>query len=85
MFKILVILLLAINFRSTFAANSDENEVCGVFDQSKKYFTNDNNERWSFPWTAALIRLNGRNFEYLCGGTLISERHVVTGKLKLFT
>lgn len=84
MFKIFVVLFwccLATSF--TLAANTHEDEVCGVFDRSKKYFTNDNNERWSFPWTAALMRLNGGNFEYLCGGTLLSESHVVTGKLEL--
>ncbi|XP_022831745.1 serine protease gd-like isoform X2 [Spodoptera litura] len=32
-----------------------------------------------WPWNAAIYKLEGVNYLYRCGGTLISHRHVITG------
>lgn len=37
--------------------------------------------RGNHPWTIALMKtLDGSPPEYLCGGSLISKRHIVTGE-----
>lgn len=38
-----------------------------------------------FPWMVAIYQLNSqKTWDYSCGGSLISDRHVLTGKFSVF-
>lgn len=38
----------------------------------------------AYPWLAALFAVRDTGLNYLCSASLISDRHVVTGKLDDF-
>lgn len=42
----------------------------------------DNVEEGQFPWMAAIMYLQNFNYEYGCTGTLVTNRHVITGNTK---
>ena len=33
-----------------------------------------------YPWTAAILKYKGRDPSIFCGGSLISKKHIITGK-----
>lgn len=74
------------NLTWTFAAN--ESKTCGVIDDDilvTRVTGGRNTSPGEFPWMAAIyITKNMRIFHLLCGGTLITSKHVLSaGKLCL--
>ena len=37
----------------------------------------------AYPWTVAIYKTTGIGTEYICGGSLLTRHHVITGKLLL--
>lgn len=60
---------------------STANEVCGIPQKNTGLVVNGLElKRGKFPWMAALILRNRYPPMFFCGGSLISDKHVVTGK-----
>lgn len=59
-------------------------QICGVPKKATGLiFGGENFDRGDFPWMVALYHktLRKRKAEYICGGSVISDRHVVTGEI----
>lgn len=41
-------------------------------------------DKGEWPWLVAIYKTKFTSLSYVCAGTLISDRHVVTGKICLF-
>ena len=55
---------------------ADGNERINLAYKGTKY------SRGDFPWAAAIFKIEKSNINIICGGTLVSDRHVVTGEFK---
>lgn len=73
MIKLFLICFLAISGEFGVYGDLPSRPTCGVVDIR-------NRDRTSFPWIAAIVRSAGSHFTYVCGGTLVSDRHVITGE-----
>lgn len=73
MIKLFLICLLAISGEFGVYGVLPSQPTCGALDIR-------NRDRTSFPWIAAIVRSAGSYFTYECGGTLVSDRHVITGE-----
>ncbi|XP_018328074.1 serine proteinase stubble isoform X6 [Agrilus planipennis] len=64
---------------TTLIENTNDN-VCGIVAQQPRplitYGKETSEGQW--PWHTALYRSKGTDLQYICGGTLISRRHVLT-------
>ncbi|KAJ8712726.1 hypothetical protein PYW08_008030 [Mythimna loreyi] len=56
-------------------------DLCGIVaDGNRVPLINNGNfyERGEIPWLVAIYRVVENNLQFICGGTLVSDRHVVT-------
>jgi hypothetical protein len=59
------------------------NPVCGKSrdDVTSLVINGVATERGEYPWLVAYYNVIGGNFNFVCGGSLISEKTVVTGEI----
>lgn len=73
-FRVLIVSLLVCS------CNSEDN-VCGRSDQSAGLIIGGSPvSRGKWPWIVALFKTTANESKFFCGGTLISNKHVVTGE-----
>lgn len=53
-------------------------DQCGSLTMSDNIVGGEETELAEFPWVAALSYTNGRVSKFLCGGSLINDRYVLT-------
>lgn len=58
-------------------------KVCGRLGGNGLVVNGDRVLPGSYPWLVAIYRTTSIGLEFTCGGTLISDRHVVSGKRNL--
>jgi len=51
---------------------------CGKFDTADRILFGNKTSLFEFPWMALLAYNTGNNVEYLCGGSVINNRYVLT-------
>lgn len=70
--------LILIFLKATIAIQSDES--CGIVDQTYGLVIGGNQTTpHEFPWSVAIFeKVDGINFSFICGGTLITKRKVIT-------
>lgn len=54
------------------------NKPCGLQFLSNRIVGGQDTEIDEFPWTALLFYRNGKGLKYKCGGSLISEKTIVS-------
>jgi secreted trypsin-like serine protease len=53
---------------------------CGLAVQATSLIVNGNAvSRGAWPWLTAIFQTTDSGLAFICGGTLISEHHVITG------
>ena len=60
-----------------------QNPVCGVPSQLSQglIYNGESFQRGSWPWMVALMyKMRAKPLKFFCGGTLVSDKKVVTGK-----
>jgi hypothetical protein len=80
-FEVIFVVLFAISSvvaTKPFVATKPPRKNCGrSFIQLNKIHSSENSEPNAFPWLVAFYNLEN---QFLCSGSLISSRHVITGK-----
>lgn len=58
-------------------------DICGLPNLTKPLIVNGSpSEKGAHPWHVALYVKTDLGISYMCGGNLISDRHVLTGKFR---
>ncbi|CAG9839211.1 unnamed protein product [Diabrotica balteata] len=59
--------------------NHSREETCGVsFKVTELIVNGDEFEDGTYPWLVALFVLRNNRLNYICGGTLVSHKHIIT-------
>lgn len=63
--------------------NKSVAEICGISMGATPLIVQGvRSARGSYPWHAALFKTTETGFEFICGGSLISDKHVLTGMIR---
>lgn len=80
-FVVVVLLLIVSEAFQAIAGVSTSNKVCG---RPRRYsgliIGGSNFTRGDFPWIVALMYKSMSSPKFICGGTIITTKHVITGK-----
>lgn len=80
-FIVMVIAVLVRESSELIANRSRRSETCGVSKSEEEPLTNEQDvTRGAFPWIVALMHAKINPPELFCGGTLVSQTFVVSGK-----
>ena len=80
-FLSLVIILNVLELNATVSQQKIDDRVCGKPSQATGFIVRGKSfNRGEFPWMVALLIKLKTPAEYFCAATLISTRHVITGK-----
>ena len=81
LYFLLFIILNVSELNATVSQQKNVDGVCGKPAQISAYIVRGRNfKRGEFPWMVALLKNLKNPPEFLCAATLISMRHVITGK-----
>ena len=69
---------------ATVQQQNNVDRVCGKPAKSSGFIVNGKNfKRGEFPWMVAMLNKLKKSPEFFCAGTLVSTRHVITGKARM--
>ena len=78
---LLLIILNVSELNATVPQQKNVDEVCGKSAQGTGFIVNGKEfKRGEFPWMVAMLNKLENPAQFFCAGTLISTRHVITGK-----
>lgn len=91
---IILFVLISFNGLLTFSPVTEErlpaaeSFECGVIsggnDKVPLIFNGNSYTRGEWPWLVAIYKRQEGSLTFICGGTLVSDRHIVTGKNSTF-
>lgn len=72
---------------TTIANRNSEETECGQSLTNIQHLVigGQNVREGQFPWLVALMYRQNSNYKYRCAGTLVSDRHIITGKFLFFS
>ena len=80
---LLFVILNVLGLSATVLPQKNVDRVCGKPSQTIGFIVHGENfKRGEFPWMVALLNKRKKPAEFFCAATLISTRHLITGKTK---